>query len=227
VLYERHGRDVFNLCLRVTGRRERAAIATQDAFLRVLEQPHGHEPHDHDLSVRLLAAAHHACGVSGRQRAAAVARQIEDANGHLPPRHREVLVLRDLIGCSYDELFMIVGADRSAVAELLWRARLELRDRLEGSRLLSIAAVAEACRRALPLIAIRLDGELRDGDERDQLQGHLRTCGKCRVSQEAMREADAAYRAWPAEEPPGDMAELLLSRAEDALLSRPAGEPAA
>jgi DNA-directed RNA polymerase specialized sigma24 family protein len=224
VLYERHGRDIFNLCLRVTGRRERAAIATQDAFLRVLEQPHGHERHDHDLSVRLLAAAHHACGVSGRQRAAAVARQIEDAHGHLPPRHREVLALRDLIGCSYDELFVIVGADRSAVAELLWRARLELRDRLEGSRLLSIADVAEACRRALPLIAMRLDEELRD---RDQLQGHLRTCGKCRVSQDAMREAEAAYRAWRPEEPPADMAELLLSRAQETFFSWPAAEPAA
>jgi DNA-directed RNA polymerase specialized sigma24 family protein len=230
-LYERRGDGVFNLCLRVTGSRESAANATQAAFLQVLEQPTGRAPHDQDLFARLLAAARHAGAASSdhpvRENAAMEPGPVEVANGQLPRRYRDLLALRDLIGCSYDELFVIVGADRRAVAELLWRARLELRDQLEGSRLLSIAAVAEACRRALPLIAMRLDGELRDGDERDQLQGHLRTCGKCRVSQEAMREADAAYRAWPPEDPPRDLAERLLSRAEQTFLSGPAAEPAA
>jgi DNA-directed RNA polymerase specialized sigma24 family protein len=229
---ERRGSGVFNLCLRIVGRREPAALAAQEAFRRVLKQAHGREPHDQDLFARLLAEARRASAAlvhhPGPAHATAGSSQpIQEANAGLATRHREVLALRDLIGCSYDEVFVILGTDRLAVAELLWRARLELRDRLEASGLVSIAGVAEACRRALPLIAMRLDGELRDGDERDRLQAHLRTCGKCRMSQDAMRKADAAYRAWPPEEPPPGMAERVLSFADEAAFSRRAAEPAA
>jgi DNA-directed RNA polymerase specialized sigma24 family protein len=218
--YERHGRGVFNLCLRITGSRDAAAIATQRAFLRVLNRPHGRERHDRELAASLLAAACHACAASfdhaDPDRTAPHAKPIEEANRGLPSSHREVLALRGLFGCSYDELFAVLGADRRTVAERLWRARLELRDRLEGSVLVSIAAVAEPCGRALPLVAMRLDGELRDGEERDRLQAHLRTCGKCRLTQEAMRDADATYRAWPQEQPPPELATLLLTVAEPA-----------
>ena len=209
--YDTHGTAVFNLCLRTVGSHEPAAIAARDAFLRALRQPGGS-----DFSLRLLAAA--------RQEAAAVAGEsgdaatrttspVEDANGRLALAYRDVLALRHVAGCSYERIAALTGADRNAVAELLWRARLELRDRLEGSGLVSIAAVAEPCRRTLPLIAMRLDGELRDAGERRRLQAHLRTCGKCRLTQEAMRDADATYRAWPQEPPPR--------------LSDPGAEPAA
>ncbi len=136
---------------------------------------------------------------------------VREANGRLAIRHREVLALRELVGCSYAEIARIVGADDATVAQLLWRARLELRDELKGTRLASIAPVGESCTRALALIAMDWDGELRDGEERDWLRRHLRTCGKCRLSQEAAREASATYRAWPIAAPPMGLRESLLS----------------
>jgi DNA-directed RNA polymerase specialized sigma24 family protein len=205
-LYDSHESDVFNFCLRAAGSRDVAAQATLAAFLAVRREP----------GLNLLAAARretaklleaphegHTPGGSPLP--------VREANGRLELRHREVLALRDLLGCSYDEIGEIVGADREAVAELLWRARLELRDELRGSRLASIAPLADSCERALGLIVMDWDGELRDGAERERLRGHLRTCGKCRLSQEAAREASATYGAWLRAAPPMGLRELLLS----------------
>ena len=214
-LYDTHGPAVFNLCLRTVGSREPAASATRRAFMRTLSRPPGPDAPD-DL-LRLLAAARHdAAALAGEPVDTSPVSAVEDANRRLALAHRDVLALRHVAGCSYDRIAALLGADRDAVAELLWRARVELRDRLEGSVLGSIAAVAEPCRRTLPLIAMRLDGELEDGGERRRLQAHLRTCGKCRLTQDAMRDADAAYRAWPQEQPPPDLAALMLTGAAPA-----------
>jgi Putative zinc-finger len=216
-LYDTHGTAVFNLCLRTVGSREPAAIATRSAFLRTLRRPPG--PDAPDELLRLLAAARHdAAALAGEpvEAATSAVSAVADANRRLALAHRDVLALRHVAGCSYDRIAALLVADRDAVAELLWRARVELRDRLEGSVLVSIAAVAEPCRRTLPLIAMRLDGELEDAGERRRLQAHLRTCGKCRLTQEAMRDADAGYRAWPQEQPPPDLAALLLTAAAPA-----------
>lgn len=206
-LYDRHARDVFNFCLRVTGSRERAMAATTAAFLAVCREP--------DLAP-LAAARREAARLieNGRDDPAPdrTRSPVCEANGLLEVRHREVLALRELLGCSYAEIGGIVGAGDRAVAELLWRARLALHDELNGSRLTSIAPLADSCRRALELIAGDLDGEECDGAERDWLRRHLRTCGKCRVSQKAAREASIAYRAWtPAAPPLGLRASLLAT----------------
>jgi DNA-directed RNA polymerase specialized sigma24 family protein len=222
-LYDRHGPAVFNFYRRTGATRETAAVATQAAFLCALRQHRGRDASD--FPTRLLVAARQAAarpGPAGRS-GSDPALPVEDANRGLAPAHREVLALHGLLGCSYEGIAAAIRADRPAVAELLWRARLELRDRLTGSGLVAIAAVAEPCRRALPLIAMRLDDELADAGERRRLRAHLRTCGKCRVAQAAMREADSAYCAWP-QEPLPNLAELVLVAAE---ISEPAAEPAA
>ena len=223
-LFDRHGSDVFNVCLRVAGSRDAAAMATKAAFL---EAPREHEP-----PIGLLAAAVRRSGElaeSGASRAAAARPPLEvgDANARLEARYREVLALRELVGCSYEELGRIVGADRETVAELLWRARLELRDELEGSALVSIAPLASSCGRALALIVMHWDGELDDVDERHRLQRHLRTCGKCRLSQEAVRQASASYREWPPAATPLGLRESLLDAAESRVASDPIGRSAA
>ena len=207
-LFDRHARDVFNFCLRATGSREVAATATKAAFLEVGRAD--------EAPVGLLAAARRRCAelveaAAGHEAAAQSHLPVGEANGRLEVRYREVLALRELVGCSYGEIGRIVGADRGGVAELLWRARLELHDELNGSRLTSIAPVADSCRRALALIVMDWDGELRDGDARDALRSHLRTCGKCRVSQKAAREASATYRAWHPAALPLGMRESLLA----------------
>ena len=216
-LYDRHAAEVFNFCFRATGSCDVAVAATEAAFLDVLP--------DDDARVALLSAVKQ--GLTRFTEPAARPGAADPsppraraANARLEPTHREVLALRDLLGCSYTQIGRILGAARETVPELLWRARLELRDMLEASSLLAIAPVAGSCRRALALIVTDWDEELHD-DERAWLQRHLRTCGKCRLSRQAVREASAAYREWlPAATPLG-MRESLLSGLASARAVRP------
>ncbi|HEV3377102.1 MAG TPA: hypothetical protein VG126_07465 [Thermoleophilaceae bacterium] len=220
-LFDRRGSDVFNFCLRVAGSREAAARATKAAFLGLTLEPERNavavarcEP-----GLKVLAAARREAaellGDSREDGDAASRLPVQGANQRLAVHHREALALRDLAGCSYEELGRIVGADREAVAGLLWEARLALRDELAGSTLLSIAPLASSCRRALVLIVMHWDGELHDGGEREWLQRHLRTCGKCRLSQEAVRQASTSYRDWPAAPVPLGMRESLAASGPD------------
>lgn len=210
-LFDRRGSDVFNFCLRVAGSREAAASATKAAFLVLRREPELNLLAEaRRETAELLGASREDDGFTGSRL------PVQEANGRLAVTHREALALRELAGCSYDEVGQIVGADREAVARLLWEARLALRDELARSTLLSIAPVASSCRRALALIVMHWDGELHDVDERTWLQGHLRTCGKCRLSQEAVRQASTSYRDWPAAPVPLGMRESLSSSAPPA-----------
>jgi hypothetical protein len=87
-------------------------------------------------------------------------------------------------------------ASRGTVAQLISRARINLRDELNGTALASVAPSSE-CERALPLIAMREDGELR-GASSDAiwLDAHLKACDRCKLVAEAMGQAGASYRAW-------------------------------
>jgi RNA polymerase sigma factor (sigma-70 family) len=120
--------------------------------------------------------------------------EIREANAALPERQREVLVLRELEDLSYDEIAEIMAMNRNSVAQLISRARINLRDALRGTALASIAASTADCERALPLLASRQDGQ----GQRDEgwLDEHLLACDTCGLSCEAMEEAGVSYRAW-------------------------------
>ncbi len=66
--------------------------------------------------------------------------EVRAANATLPERQREALALRELEGLSYDEIAEIMGMNRNSVAQLISRARINLRDALRGTALASIAA---------------------------------------------------------------------------------------
>jgi RNA polymerase sigma-70 factor (ECF subfamily) len=122
--------------------------------------------------------------------------EVRAANSRLPERQREVLALRELEELSYDEIAVTMEMNRNSVAQLISRARLNLRAELRGTALESIAGSSPDCERALPLIAQRDDGELNDAAEAAWLEAHLEICGGCRLGVEAMQEAGASYRAW-------------------------------
>jgi|GEM_PF-1009586 len=123
--------------------------------------------------------------------------EIREANARLPERQREALALRELEGLSYDEIAELMEMNRNSVAQLISRARINLRDELRGGALASIAASSPGCERALPLIAMRDDGQLEPGSSEDAwLSSHLAGCDTCGLATEAMQEAGASYRLW-------------------------------
>jgi RNA polymerase sigma-70 factor (ECF subfamily) len=50
----------------------------------------------------------------------------------LSPEHREVIVLRELQGLSYEEIAVALGVPRGTVESRLHRARRELKDKFAG-----------------------------------------------------------------------------------------------
>src|SRR5918996_2349186 len=123
--------------------------------------------------------------------------EIRLANLAIPERQREVLALRELEELSYDEIAEIMDMNRNSVAQLISRARINLRDALRGTALASIAASSPDCERALPLIALEQDGQLDEGsNDAGWLGEHLMHCHSCRLGRDAMQEAGVSYRAW-------------------------------
>jgi RNA polymerase sigma factor (sigma-70 family) len=123
--------------------------------------------------------------------------EIRVANLALPERQREVLALRELEELSYDEIAELMDMNRNSVAQLISRARINLRDALRGTGLASIAASSPDCERALPLIALEQDGQLaEDSNDAGWLGEHLMHCHTCRLGRDAMQEAGVSYRAW-------------------------------
>lgn len=123
--------------------------------------------------------------------------EIGAANARLPERQREALALRELEEMSYDEIAEVMGMNRNSVAQLISRARINLRDELRGTALASVAVSSPECERALPLIAARDDGQLAaDTADAAWLASHMSSCHTCQVASEAMHEAGVSYRAW-------------------------------
>jgi RNA polymerase sigma factor (sigma-70 family) len=120
--------------------------------------------------------------------------EIRDANAKLPARQREVLVLRELEDLSYDEIAELMEMNRNSVAQLISRARINLRDALRGTALASVATSSADCQRSLALLAARQDGQPDVGEA--WLDEHLLTCDSCPLAREAMEEAGISYRAW-------------------------------
>jgi RNA polymerase sigma factor (sigma-70 family) len=225
-LYDRHARRAYNLCHRITGSADDAADATQETFLRVLERLPSLSDRELDFGSYLLTSARHASydAIERRKRAMPAAEipdsavpvaageapdapepsalravqqeEIRVANQALPSRQREALALRELEELSYDEVADLMGMNRNAVAQLISRARINLRDGLRRGALVSIPATSPDCETALPLLALAQDGELDDATSADWLARHLVGCATCRVRVEAMQEAGAAYRLW-------------------------------
>jgi RNA polymerase sigma-70 factor (ECF subfamily) len=105
-------RIAFNLAM--SHRRRQRPTASLDFS----KHEHGVEPVDGQPTPEAHAAR--------RDRA----RLVQAALAELAADHREVIVLRELDGCRYDEIAEILALPIGTVRSRLFRARLELRDRL-------------------------------------------------------------------------------------------------
>ena len=223
-LYDRYAEQVFNYCLRLTGSREDAADATQDAFVNVLGRLHRDDNPVLDFSSYLFAAARNESYALMRRRSrtllsdepperAALEADVETdperaallhdsqesvrlANAQLAPRHREVLALREVGGRSYEEIGQIMGISENAAAQLIWRARSKLKGALTAGAVASMVATTEDCETAQVLINRLQDGEPITDAEHEWLDEHLEKCPKCRAARGMIFEVAASYRLW-------------------------------
>jgi RNA polymerase sigma-70 factor (ECF subfamily) len=149
ILFALHRQGVFRYLSRVVGRAETAQDLTQEVFLRVTraEVPHadasGHrawvfkiarnlvlnhlrDGHRHGQAVELVETY----GAAPATQELSVA--IRQALAQLADMDRDVFLLRESAGLSYDEIAAACELSVEAVRGRLRRARLELRNALDG-----------------------------------------------------------------------------------------------
>jgi RNA polymerase sigma factor (sigma-70 family) len=122
--------------------------------------------------------------------------QVQEANAQLPPRHREVLALREVAGRSYEEIGQIMGISENAAAQLIWRARAKLKEALTAGAVASVVAATDDCETAQLLLNRLHDGEPITDEEQEWLDEHLEECERCRAARGMIFEMGASYRAW-------------------------------
>ncbi len=188
--------EVHEFCLRVLG----PGADADDAAREAVSEPRGSR-------VALLSAAARACraraieyaGVVGdgapADLAGAVDAEVRHAVAQLPERQREVLALREVLRLSHAQIAAVMGIDGAAVAPLLARARLRLRELRRAAA--AAPAVCDQRDRALRALARRQDSEPLTGDDDEWLFEHLGSCPECDQAHAAMIEASVCYRAAP------------------------------
>jgi DNA-directed RNA polymerase specialized sigma24 family protein len=185
--------ELGEFCLRVLGPGEQAEDAADEAR----RAAQGAE------RLELLAAAAAACrsragdepppqAAPAGDLASAVRAEVEQATAKLPERQREALALREALGLGHDEIAAVMRIDPAAVAPLLSRARLRLREERRGAP----AGLGECPdrERALRLLAMRQDAEPADADDADWILTHIGECEDCGAAHAAMLEASVCYR---------------------------------
>jgi RNA polymerase sigma factor (sigma-70 family) len=246
-VYALYGERLYKFAYHLAGNPHDAADLVQETFVRVLPKLDSLDPETLDLGAYLFATERNLFLKSVErakrqqpveeipeptgprpieddpQRSALLADQqerVRRANAALAPRQRLVLALRELEDRSYAEIGELVGLKENAVAQLISRARLRLRDEL---RLVEVdrSKLPEECQAMLPLLSSYLDGQLK-GAAADLTIAHVESCELCQKALTEMREASRLYRALiPIPFPE------LFGRIDDALASNGFWEPAA
>jgi RNA polymerase sigma-70 factor (ECF subfamily) len=88
-------------------------------------------PHFNERGSLIDTVAHWGRDAEGQTLDAELRQAIEAASDGLPAEYRQVFVLRDLEGLSYEEIATLTGASLPAVKSRLHRARLALREAID------------------------------------------------------------------------------------------------
>ena len=244
-VYQLYGDRLYKFAYHLTGNPHDAADLVQETFVRVLPKLESLDPGTLDLGAYLFATERNLFLKSVErarrqqpvdeipeptgprpleddpQRSTLLADQqerVRRANAALAPRQRLVLALRELEDRSYAEIGELVGLKENAVAQLISRARLRLREEL---RLVEVdrSKLPEECQAMLPLLSSYLDGQL-TGASAERTMAHIESCEYCQKALTEMREASRLYRALiPIPFPE------LFERIDDALASNGFWEP--
>jgi len=111
----------------------------------------------------------------------------------MPGNYREVLILREQAGFSYDKIASLLGTNKTNVGVLIYRARAKFR---ELYRMLQVTQepATDECEAMLPLISSWLDGETTRKQE-VEVQKHMQECPFCKLASEQMVEASSSYHS--------------------------------
>jgi RNA polymerase sigma-70 factor (ECF subfamily) len=161
-IYKAHYRRVFNLCRYLLNSFDAAEDATHEVFLRARRKLESYDP-SLPLSSWLMGIANNHCidllrrrgterrlfelegsdapearsaapGPLGQLLAAERGDDIRTALGQLPEKYRVPLVLAYFNELSYDEIARTLGLSRNGVATLIFRAKQQLRQKLEKEK---------------------------------------------------------------------------------------------
>jgi RNA polymerase sigma-70 factor (ECF subfamily) len=153
-LYRAHQPAVFRFALSMTGDHAVAAEVTQDVFVWLIHHSDRFDPARGELSPFLLGVARKFLLRRGRderrlvlfdEKAHAVAapaahdpdsdvEALRSAIAALPPRYREIVVMCDLEGLTYEEAAAATGCATGTVRSRLHRARQFLGRKLESKK---------------------------------------------------------------------------------------------
>lgn len=143
-------------------------------------------------------AVHEALDAPGMEQLASDATRSPEAMAHarqvgevlraalasLPEHQREVLVLKDVQGLPVEEVAEVIGQSLAATKSRLHRARLALRERLQG--VLGEAAPAAPC----PELALELAGYAAgdiDKSTCERMEEHMARCPRCAAACEGLK----------------------------------------
>jgi RNA polymerase sigma-70 factor (ECF subfamily) len=149
-LFGRHYRDLYRFLLRMTGRREEADDLAQDVFLHVVRALRNGGPTAHErgwvfsIARNLLTDRHRsdarqvtatrAPAEPAKDATQALSVSLAESIGRLAEADREVFLLREIAGLSYQEIADTCGCTADAVRCRLHRSRVALRAMLADTR---------------------------------------------------------------------------------------------
>jgi hypothetical protein len=196
--------EVYEYCVRMLGAGALAIHASHEAFVTGgsdrIDRMTGAVQACRSRAEEAAASGGAGIGPGSGTLADSVAREVADANAHLPADQREALALRDLVGLSHQQIATVLQISPYATGMLVARARLALR----AQRRATDEEPDDSCddrERALTLMVRRQDREPIVEEDEDWLLSHLGSCQPCRRVHAAMLEASVCYRAWRTPDP--------------------------